>query len=281
MKAQLFPKNINLSLIWFSTILLFVWIGFSSIACKSDPGNQSKSEMAIVDTAAAKMYADSGIYLLYQAWDWAGAEKALKKALELNPEMGLANAHYGWFQNLKGDNEKALARMRKAVEVEPKNPLWHAWEAWILSLMGDNELAFNATTKSLAIDSSFSVGNYLHGSMLANQGKLKEAIAFLEKASVDPRWYYGLGVAYAKSGNRAKALEIAQQLKVSGEIWNTWGIAEIYAALSEENLALEWLDSAFQKRHPYIPWMGYNQKFRKIMNTPRFTEIIENLNLPR
>ena len=263
-----------------SILVIGFWFGFLILSCSSENRTDSEKELVTLDTAAAKTFADSGLFYLYQAWDWGGAERTFTKALEFNPKLGLAHAHYGWYQNLIGNDQNALAEMRKAVMFEPENPLWHAWEAWILWRLEEYELAFKATQKSLTIDSTFSVGNFLHGSMLADQGKKNEAMKYLEKASKDPRWYYGLGVTHAESGDREKALQIVQQLIDSGEPWNTWGVAEIYATLAEENLALEWLDSAYQKRHPYIPWIQRNQKFAAISNSPRFKEILLTLNLP-
>jgi TolB-like protein len=78
----------------------------------------------------AEMYVAFGMIKLYWDWDFAGAEKDLRRATELNPSVGEAHRDYSWYLYLSGHRDEALAKMRRAQEVEPLTPLFFADRGW-------------------------------------------------------------------------------------------------------------------------------------------------------
>ena len=46
-------------------------------------------------------------------WDWTGAEKEFKRAIELNPRDALAHQWYGGYFELMGRPDEALAERKK------------------------------------------------------------------------------------------------------------------------------------------------------------------------
>ena len=57
---------------------------------------------------------------LYE-WDWHGAEREYKRALELDSRLPDAHSGFAFFLAIMGRSEEAIAHARKAVEVDP---LW-------------------------------------------------------------------------------------------------------------------------------------------------------------
>jgi hypothetical protein len=64
------------------------------------------------------------------------------------------------------------------------------------------------------------------------------------------------------------------------DVWVTWGIAEIYAALDEKDEAFFWLEKAYEQRHPYIQWIRRTVSFKNLHDDPRFDDLAKRLNLP-
>ena len=59
-------------------------------------------------------------------WDWAGAEKDLKKAVELNPNSVLALDAYTNFLQIVGDRpEEAVELLKRALDIDPLSPGLH------------------------------------------------------------------------------------------------------------------------------------------------------------
>lgn len=248
-------------------LILLVWAG---VYFFTEP-SETKAE-TLADLAQAR---------LYQEWDWTGAEQAFRHALELDPNLGRAHAHYAWYLQLIGRFDVSLAEMKRACDVEPQTPLWPAWVGWLYLAEGKYEAAINEARKSLELTPDFPVGLYVLGLAYSAQGMVEEAIAAHERAGMgDPRWRAGLGHTYALAGRREEALKIAAELGDEGNTWDTWYLAEIYAALGEKDEAFRWLEAAYEQRHPYFPWIGWNPHYETLRDDPRFQDLLGRINLP-
>ena len=98
--------------------------------------------------------------------------------------------------------------------------------------------------------------------------------------AISPAFKHGLGTAYALSGQRDKALEIANALEETNANWYTWGIAEIYANLGDFDKAIYWIEEAYNQRQDFIPWFKNYIYFEPLYDDPRFKEIVQRLNYP-
>ena len=262
-------------------ILAILFIPFLLIQCTGETATNNTEEATTEDPIAlAASWADTAQMKQYVLWDWKGAESAFQKALELDAKLGRAHAHYGWLHQLRGNDTQALQEMELAIQAEPQNPLWHAWKGWMLLWADDGSEAMEAAQGGLAVDSSFSVSHYIIGTVYKERGEAEKAIEHMEIAAQDPMFVFGLGVAHAHTGNIEKALEIAQQLADTGETWNLWGIAEIYTTLGDKEKAMEWVQKAFDQKHPYIPWLEKNIILATLSEDPRYQEIVEAMKLP-
>jgi DNA-binding winged helix-turn-helix (wHTH) protein/TolB-like protein/Tfp pilus assembly protein PilF len=76
-------------------------------------------------------------YLLYRAdWDLPDAERALNKAIAIDPKNNLAHHHLGQVHKLGGRFEESLANFRKAHELDPHHPRTHVDIAIVLLFLG-------------------------------------------------------------------------------------------------------------------------------------------------
>lgn len=263
-------------------LLLLIALPLILLRCGGENSPEVIEEMTSNEEnlAQAAAYADTAQMMQYVLWNWEGAEAFFKKAIDLDPNLGRAHAHYGWLHQLRGDDTKGVVAMKKAIEVEPQNPLWHAWHGWMVMWKDDGSEALEAAQGGLEIDSAFSVSHYVIGTVLKDREEFDKAIEHMEIAANDPRFVFSLGVAHAKAGNTEKALEIAQQLADTGETWNTWGIAEIYSSLEDKEKAMEWVQKAFDQKHPYIPWIEKNPILSILSDQSGYQEIVEAMKLP-
>ena len=232
------------------------------------------------DSLQAAAYADSAQFHLYQSWKWIKAEEFFEKAITLDRGLARAHSHYGWLKTLRRDFEGALASAQAAREAEPTNPLWHAWVGEIKLVGGDYEGALEDARTSLEILPDFVVGNYVLGRTHALLGNFEEAIAYQEVAARDSLFIFGLGMTYAMAGMDDEALALAIELEETGNPLMSWGIAEIYSNLGQQEKAIKWIRKTYQARHPYTPWIGINPSFEPYHEDPAVREILDQLNLP-
>ena len=60
--------------------------------------------------------------------------------------------------------------------------------------------------------------------------------------------------------------------------FNAWQIASLAAALGENDIAFEYLNR--EPHHAFVAWAAVVPVFNSLHNDPRFTEFVEELNLP-
>jgi Flp pilus assembly protein TadD len=76
-------------------------------------------------------------YLLYRAdWKFAESQRALEKAIALDPKNNLAHHHLGQLHKLLGEWPEALAELRRAHELDPHHPRTHVDLAIVLLFLG-------------------------------------------------------------------------------------------------------------------------------------------------
>ena len=234
-----------------------------------------------LDSTQAEAYAVLGARCLYNDWDFPAAERALNRSLELN--QNLAPAHYtkAWFLTLTRKNDEAVAEMKKAVEIDPLNPYCTSYLAWLYLFIGRYEEAIAEARKTLDLDPNYTTAFYVMGSAYTEMGMHYEAIEMQKKGlAISPGYENGLGVAYARAGQREKALEVAAGMEKNVDSWYASGLAEVYAALGDKDKAIYYLEETYKQRQDFVPWMRYNNLLKPLYGDPRFKDIVQRLNLP-
>jgi tetratricopeptide (TPR) repeat protein len=154
---------------------------------------------------------------LYKEWDWTGAEAAFRRALELNPTLADARAHYAWYFDLLGPRDRALEEMRRAIESDPLDPLWPAWLASLYLDRGRHAEAQAAARQALEVNPGFGLGTAMLGLAFAGAGLLDSALALLEPlAARDAMSWGALGGVYVQAGRRGDARQLAARMEESG-----------------------------------------------------------------
>ncbi len=214
-------------------------------------------------------------------WDWDGAGRAFERALALNPSLGETRVHYGWYFMLIGRPDDAVAQMRRARETDPLSPLIAAWLAHLYWAYGRYGEALVQARAALDLSPEFPVGLYELGLVYASMGRYEEAIAAHRRAgAASPAWRWALAHTYALAGRTAEARRLLADLEREPDVWNTWGIAEIYTALGDKDAAFRWLQAAYDQGHSYIPWLQWNPNFAPLRDDPRFEALRRRLRLP-
>ena len=234
-----------------------------------------------LDSTLADAHVVLATRYLYTEWDFAKAEYHLKRAMELNPNSSTAYTHYGWFLTLSGNVDGATEAMRNAIEIDPTDPLMQGYLAWLYLWMGHNEEAIAEADKTLQIDPNYTMAYYVKGSAFAEMGKYTEAIETHNKGlAIDSSFVAGIGVTYAKAGQKEKALEVASGMEKHLHSWNAWGLGDIYAALGDKDKAIYYLEEAYRMRQDFMPWIKSANNLAILRDDPRFKDIVNRLNLP-
>lgn len=221
---------------------------------------------------------------LYE-WDWAGAEKEYRRAIELNPSYATAHHWLALHFTYLGQMDDAIAEIRRAHELDPVSLIINANLATLLHWGGRHQEALEQYRKTLEMDLNFAFGRQVFGRYLMDREMYNESIAELRTAvalSPSPRSRGLLGSAYARSGNTAEALKILSELQEASkrEYVPPWAIANIYSGLGDRERAIEWLEKAYQERSTSEIFLVADPGFDPLRSDPRFKALLRHMNLP-
>jgi len=107
--------------------------------------------------------------------------------------------------------------------------------------------------------------------------ELKEAAKLMQQA---PLPVSALGLAYARSGDRAAARRVLDQMlaeRARQGYYPASRIALVYLGLGDKDRALEWLAKAVEERE--LVFLKVNPLFDPLRSDPRFTELLRRMKL--
>ncbi len=248
---------------------------------------QAAERAVEIDPTLAEGHASLGNVFLVFEWDFAGAERELRRAIDLNPSYLYAHVWHGELLDATGRYEEAVRENRKAVALEPFSP--NSQNNLALSLMIANHLeeSEKQLRQTLEMDPNFPLAHYIYAEVLILQKKYDEAVAEMEKTvqSIPESSYYRgfLGYAYAKAGNTDEARKILGELiEESKTKYVSWlGIADIYAGLGEKDHSFAALELAYQQGDTRMNVIRARTDVDSMWATdPRFAELLKKIGLP-
>jgi adenylate cyclase len=183
------------------------------------------------DPLLAEAWVFRGVALSHD-YRWTDAEKAFRRAMELNPNLAEAHLYYGYEVLFKiGRQEEAFRETRRAIELDPVAPEPLGYLVYLLETAGRVAEAWEA---DLRLQTMNPAPTAIHASLLIQKGRIEEAIPYLSKGEGGKGY---LGYAYGRLGKRAEA----EQLLVSQQMF-PHHIALICAGLADKDCVIESLN---------------------------------------
>ena len=215
-------------------------------------------------------------------WEWAGAEKEYKRALELDPNAFGSNFSpnfsYASFLMDVGRLDEAMVYAKRAEELDQKSgPV----VAWVYLYKGDYDKALELYLKSNRASSFQLTQAYL------GKGMYAEGIAEMQKSlasnEAPEAWggYPMLAYAYGKAGRRDEALKILrdQQKLAKQRYISPFNFAIIYTGLDDKDRAFEFLNKACEEHVLNLSHFMYGPMFNTLYSDPRYTELLRRMKL--
>jgi TolB-like protein/DNA-binding winged helix-turn-helix (wHTH) protein/Tfp pilus assembly protein PilF len=239
-----------------------------------------------IDDRLADAYTSLALISLQYEWNWKESEKDYKRAIELNPNYSVAHHWYGdGYLAAVGRTDEAIAELRQAQELDPLSLVIGTDLAKRLCLAGKYEEGMERFRKILEIDPDFVQAHYHLSEVYELRGEYPKAIAEVEKIrSPDAvRFVTGqLGYIYARQGRKREALEVVDELQRSSKqtYIDPRYVANIYVALGEKDLALAWLEKAYEQHSPAMLGLKTDPSYDPIRSDARFMDLMRRVGLP-
>ena len=230
-----------------------------------------------IDPDLSEAHVTSGWLKLWYDWDWAGAEREFKRAIELNPNNSTAHTRYAHYLQLRKRFDEALEENRRAIDLAPLDILSSIHLAWLYSDQRQADKTIQQSKRVLEMDPAFTGAYGILASGYELKGQWSEAIAAYEHVKEFNKGWYLAGVAYAwaASGNRHQAEAAIMELTEFSKhnYVSPISFAEYYAALADRDKAFRWLDRAYRERATEMIGLDVNHRFDNLRSDPRFQDL--------
>lgn len=251
------------------------------------PKARAAAERAVaIDDSLAEGHNSLGYVKHRYEWDWAGAEREFKRAIEFDPNYAPARIWYSNFLTSMGRMDEAIEEARRCQELAPLWLLAGSQLAWVHYYARQYDLAIEQSQKILSIDrGSFAAHRYA-GMAYAQQGKYREAIESLTKARElsgnSPVVVAALAYAQAISGNKDEARRLLTEFNnPSQHKVPAYDLAIVYAGLGEKENSFAWLEKAYQEHSEYLAFLRVEPRLASLHSDARFADLLKRLNLPQ
>jgi TolB-like protein/Flp pilus assembly protein TadD len=238
-----------------------------------------------LDETLADAHVSLGLVNEKYKWDWASADRELRRAVELQPGSARAHLLYARYLAEMRRLQESIAEIKRARELDPLSAVTNATMAMIFFFSRQYDQAIDQCRATLEIDSNFLWAYHLMGEDYIEKGMYKEALAALQKSissEINPHFEAIIGYANARAGNRQEALKVITKLEnTTGEYVPPTQIALIYGGLNEKDQAFALLERAFTERDSSLIDIYAAPYFEPLRSDARFQALLRRMNLPQ
>ncbi len=215
-------------------------------------------------------------------FEWTSAERAFKRAIELNPNLAAAHTVYSEYLSQLGRYDEALREVKLAQELDPLRT----------GLVGNEGLVFyqarrydEAIVKAQIHAASAPENPFAHlylANAYAAKGQYAEAFLSFQtsiKLEETPSALIYLGRAYALTGKRDEAIAVLAKLKTTEKYVSPAELAILYTALGDKEKAFALLETAYTERDTQLISLKVEPGYDPLRDEARFQDLMRRVGL--
>ena len=232
-----------------------------------------------IDETLAEAHAALGYIKFRIDWDWKGAEKELKRAIELKPSYATAHEWYALFLAIHVRLDEALREMQKASELDPLSPSVSNGIARIYHFRNEPDRALAQIKKTLETDPNYAEAHFTAGITYFKIKDYEKAAVALEKAvelsGRRPVMLGILGAVYVKMGKTDEMKKLLAELETA-PVTNDklYATSFIKSSLGQADEAMDILEKLVADKNGSMIYIKVEKDFFAGSSSPRYQQIL-------
>jgi len=245
-----------------------------------------------LDDTLADPHSYLGFAKAHWEFDWPGAEREFRKALDRDPNSSIAHIYFAHsYLTPMGKHDEAIAEIKRGLELDPLSPTIPSFLGRTYMVARHYDDALTQLKRVGDMDPNIAINHERLAQLYAHLRRYAEAIAEETKARV----FSGESLQKAEAHRRVlmetfrsdgargywlKELEFANEDENPPEAYVTpFGKAIIYAELGEKGKALDWLETAYAERDLFMTELAVIEEFGSLHQEPRFQSLLRRTGL--
>jgi len=216
--------------------------------------------------------------MLYE-YDFDGAERECKRAVELDPNSALAHQIYSRYLLGRGHFDEAIAEIKTAIDIEPTSLFSQRNLGSSLYSARRYEEAAAQLKRVIAMEPNFTGTYPFLWQSLEMQGNYAEAFEWFMKAQAiqkaDEETVQSFKNAYQTSGWQGVLLEQVRRFE-DGNLVYFHG-AGLNAKAGNKDKSFEYLEKSYQRREFWMSMLKVDPSLDSLRDDPRFDELVKRV----
>jgi DNA-binding winged helix-turn-helix (wHTH) protein/tetratricopeptide (TPR) repeat protein len=235
-----------------------------------------------LDDNLAEAHAALGNTIIYYGYDFAGAEREHKRAIELNPNYATARHWYSELLMGLGRHEEALAEIRRALEIDPLSLILNRQYGASLLFARQYDAAIEQMKKTVELDANFAVGHSTLSvayRMKGNYAESVEELARFQELSGGEQTAALMRESFAEGGWQGFLRAMTGEPRPVN--LTPYNLATFHAELGEHDEALIELNKAYQNREGILGLLNVDPRFDSLRDESRFQDLLRRFGFPQ
>jgi serine/threonine-protein kinase len=239
-----------------------------------------------LDDSLAEAHASLAWSLFIYDWDWKGAEKAFKRAIELDPQYAAAHQWYAFLLASRGRLEESLVEAHTAQENDPASVSVRRSLGYCYLYARKFEQARYHLDRAIPMNPTAEESYRIQGLILTLLGDYPEAERVLREALelASPGATYTkatLAYSMARGGDTTVALQVRDELleKRKHDYVSPVELATVNIGLGDFDKAIEWCERAADERRGWVAYLGVHPVVDPLRGEPRFQTLVRKMGL--